>query len=216
MLFNIDMRTHKGDKMENVEGQNTEVNAEAEQPEVTTEQFNQLQEQVKTLASTNDRLLSQSKDWADKYRGLRDTVDSKEKAELEASENWQELLEKEKNERHETNEKYKNLKKSALKNSLNFEVAKYANDAHDVDTLISAVIDSGLIEVSEDETSFKGVKDAVENLRNDKVFLFKKEAPATMVNSAPHQEKPRQKSMAEFSDAEKAQALRDSIKLIHK
>ena len=201
--------------MDEVEGQN-QVAAEESNVEGQAVDLEALQEQVAKLASQNERLLSESKNWAGKYRDLRDSVDSQQKQELEKSENWKELLEREKQEKFDLSEQMKSLRENALRQSLNFEVAKYAQDAHKVERVIGAVLDSDAVQVSDDQTSFMGVKEAIEALRNDEPYLFKQDKPVGMVNSNPSGKPPRQKTMAEMSGHEKDALLKESIKSILK
>jgi hypothetical protein len=198
--------------MEKVEGQNQETAPEQNNNvEGQVVDLEKVQEQVSKLSFQNERLLSESKEWAGKYRSLRDKVESEEKKKLEESENWKELLEREKQEKFELSEAIKNMKEKSLRQSINFEVAKHANDAHKVERVIGAVLDSDIVTVSDDGTSFSGVAEAIEALRNEEPYLFKQEKPAGMVNSNPSGQTPKGKTLGEMTRAERDALFKESI-----
>jgi len=182
--------------------------SEAEAPQVDPVA---LQEKIKALESTLERVEGESKKHASKYRSLRDSIDQEKKQELEQSENWQKRFEMER----ETNEKLKNdfdsLKENTLYQNLNFEVAKYAPDARKIERVVSAVLDGKSLTVSEDGMRFDGVKEAIEFLRNEEDYLFKNERPASMVNKNPSGKAPQSKSVSEMSKSEREQLFKENI-----
>lgn len=199
--------------MESVEGQaNQNVeNVEGQEQQVD---LNALMEQMEQLKSTNQRLLSESKQNADKYREIRDKYAAKEKLELEEKENWKERLDIEKNEKMELADKYNSLKKQTLQKDLKFNIAQMANGVPlnkgvTIDHVINEVLNTGMVEVSEDESGFVGLQDAFEKVKTDAVFLFDhKKAP--MANAIPNNA-PRKKSLKEMSGKELEMAMKDNI-----
>ena len=184
--------------MENAEQHGTQDNAKTEQLDANIE-GKDLMGQMQSLKSTNERLLAQSKDNADKYRKLRDATDSKEKLELEESENWKLLLDKEKDERHKLSEDYNTLKKSSLKKDLNFNIVKLIgstqlNTGVTVEHVIDEVLRTGMVEVSDDESEFVNINDAFEKVKNDAVFLFNSQK-APMANAIPGGRAPAEKKL---------------------
>ena len=186
--------------MEGVElHEGKEVNQEVEQPRDLTEGEKQLLAQLEEQKKTNDRLLAESKENANKYRSIRDKYAAKEKIELEQSENWKERLELEKNERLELLEKHNQLKKTTLKKDLDFTVAKLIDkpleDGVTIDDVIEYVLKTDMVTVSEDESSFENVKEAYDLVKDSKSFLFSnKKAP--MVNAVPTGNAPKDRKLS--------------------
>jgi len=153
-------------------------------PDLTTEAFSKLQDQLADSESKNKRLLSESFENKKKYTTLRDSVDSDNQKKLVEKENWKELYETEKTAHEETTGKYNLTKKEVLQKSLDFEVARFATDAHDARDIINnldrknLVIDEATLEVS-------GIKEEVVRLRTDKSFLFKQNKMPTTVDTPP-------------------------------
>lgn len=192
--------------MGNVEGHGDNVNSKAEQPMGDLD-AKSLLEEIGQLKSTNDRLLAQSKEHADKWRALRDQSDKKEKLELEEQENWKALLDKEKNDRFELEENFKNLKKNALKKDLDFTVAKLIDrplaKGATIEDVIDNVLKTGVVEVAEDESHFLNIEDAYNKVKESKSFLFDSNKPP-MTNAMPNNDAPKDKPLSRdelFSNA---------------
>jgi hypothetical protein len=200
--------------MENVEGQTPETNVTAE-GHAADSGLNEILEQVAALKSTNERLLAQSKENAEKYRSLRDKTEAKEKLELEESENWKTLLDKEKNDHHQLRESFNSLKKTTLKKDLNFNIAKLIgstplNKGVTVDHVIDEVLRTGIVEVNEDESEFLNVSEAFDKVRNDSIFLFdSKKAP--MANTVPQGKVPTDKPLNQMTKSERDEAFKANI-----
>ena len=172
-----------------------------------------MQEELVKLQATNERLLSESKANAQKYREIRDKSEAKAKLELEENENWKGLLDVEKNKSHELEEKYKNLKKESLTKDLNFTVAKLIDrdlqDGASVDDVIHHVLETGMVEVNEDDSGFLNVSEAYNKVAESKAFLFKsKKVP--MANAVPDSQAPREKKIS------KEELFRKAVSQIHK
>lgn len=169
------------------------ANAEAHSQEAVEEKtptLEELQEAltkqqalIDQLSSSKERILAESKDYKSKYSELRTTVEAAEKAKLEESENWKELLEREKNEKFELQEKWKNLRQQTVKANLQFKAAQLAADAWNIDDVINSM-PSDAIEIGED-LSVAGIENAINAVREAKPYLFKQEQAASMVSSNP-------------------------------
>lgn len=184
--------------MKTVEGQ-TGTETPVEQPVIVSEGEKNSMDELMKLKSTNERLLAQSKENAEKYRGLRDKVDAKEKLELEENENWKVLLDNEKNASHELKEKYDTLKKSALRKDLDFTVAGLIDSplsqGATIDHVISEVLKTGMVEMTEDESGFTNVKEAYAKVKEDALFLFNT-SKAPMANAVPGNNAPAEKKLS--------------------
>jgi len=186
----------KENDMVDAEQHNSHEDATIEQS--TSNDNSGLVEQIANLKATNDRLLAQSKDNANKYRTLRDKTDAEEKLELEKSENWKQLLDKEKNDNHELREKHNALKKVSLKKDLDFSVANMIDvplsTGVEIDDVIEQVLKTGMIEVNDDDSGFVNVKEAFEHVKNNKMFLFNSKKPP-MTNTVPNAQAPAEKKI---------------------
>lgn len=139
---------------------------------------------MEKMEASNSRLLEESKTWKTKYRDLNNDVESKQKADLEKTENWKDLLEIEKNKRSEYEMQLKETRKSVLQKELNFKVASVAGDAHDVNDIISS-LPRDLISIDDESLSVDGVNEAVNYVRENKPWLFHKETKSGMTSSRP-------------------------------
>ena len=128
---------------EQVNDQQVEVTAEA-QEQTPTINIEALQARLEKLENTNERLLNESKTYKNKYQGLRTDVETKQKTQLEESENWKELLDIEKNRAFELEEKNKSIRTDVMRQKLNFEVSRHASNAFDVNDVINSLDKSSL------------------------------------------------------------------------
>ena len=154
------------------------------QEEVNASSADDLIARIEKLEATNNRLLTESKEYKTKYQKVRSEVESKERTELESKEEWKELLEKEREEKFRINEQLHSIKKNTLKSQLRFEIAKNAKDAYSIDD-IARMIPMSDLEVDEDNLSVHGVTEAIEKLRKEKTYLFQNEKTAKMVTERP-------------------------------
>lgn len=134
-------------------------------------QMNAMQEKMSLLASTNERLLNESKANKNKYQSLRTEVEQKQKADLEASENFKELLDMEKNRAFELEEQNKKIKQSVIRERLNFEVARHAKNAYDINDVIHS-LPKDMLNIDEENLKVEGIKEAVEIVMKNKPHLF--------------------------------------------
>ena len=180
--------------METVEGQeSTNVEVQAEQPVNENMDVKSLMEEVSKLRATNERILSESKSHADKNRRMKLERETNERALLEEKEDYKTLNEKLK-------EDFNSLKKSSLKNNLDFTVAKLIDrplqDGATVEDVIDHVLKTGLITVSDDESRFENVEDAYQKVKLEKGFLFSnKQVP--MTNAVPNSGAPKERKLTQ-------------------
>lgn len=168
-----------------------------------------LMEEIDRLKKTNERILSESKDYKTKFQSLRGEVEAREKQELESKEQWKELLEKERNERFEIQGQLKGMRNKVLNKGLKFELATLASDAEDVELLAQALPEN-MVEIDEANLSFVGIKDAVEHLRKEKPFLFKKVKAPQMANGKP-QAFENKKPAGQMSQSERDELMKSAL-----
>jgi hypothetical protein len=159
--------------------------AQVEQPKETVElDAAALKAEVEKLSATNARLLAESKDNKSKYVSLKSAVEAETKAKLEKDEDWKSLLEQERTSKETLAADLLKVKKQTLKKSLDFETAKYAKDAYEIDDIINA-LDKNAIKIDEESLSISGVEEAINVLRNKKPYLFNTAKKPTMVDERP-------------------------------
>ncbi len=184
---------------EETTGQNVEAKTEESEPTPAIN-IEALQARLEKLESTNERLLNESKTYKNKYQGLRNDVETKQKTQLEESENWKELLDIEKNRAFELEEKHKSMQKNVLRQKLNFEVARHAKNAFDVNDVINS-LDRNSLHIDEENLEVGGIKEAVELVMKSKPHLFNTGVkPHGMGERPPENYKPeeKEKSLAEL------------------
>ncbi len=194
--------------MENHEGGNKPEEVQVDEVKVDV---NSLQEQLNQLKQTNERLLNESKENKNKYRALRDEVEVKQQKNLEEDERWKELLDIEKNKNHEITSKLDSMINTALKKEVQFEVAKYASDAYDLNDIVSN-LPSDLVKVDKENLSVAGVQEAVAKIKEQKPHLFKPEKPAQMIGNRPTPGDMKPKTFKEMSSVEQDAELVELLK----
>ena len=176
-----------------VEGQ---VNGSEGNENVTPEMIEEMQAKLNQLASSNERLLKESKDWKAKYNGVKEEVTSTKKEELEREGRLSELLELERNKSHEIQQQVAKMKRDNMKAALKYEVAKHAKDAHNIDDIVRN-IDIDMIDYNEDNNSFANVDMAVDAVRKDRTYLFLGKSAPSMPSDRPSANVPVEKSLEE-------------------
>ncbi len=155
-----------------------------------------MQAKLNQLASSNERLLKESKDWKAKYNGVKEEVTSTKKEELEREGKLSELLELERNKSHEIQQQVAKMKRDNMKAALKYEVAKHAKDAHNIDDIVRN-IDIDMIDYNEDNNSFANVDMAVDAVRKDRTYLFLGKSAPSMPSDRPSANVPVEKSLEE-------------------
>lgn len=165
---------------------NSEVN-EPKSEETKQEQkvdVEALMARLEKLETTNSRLLDESKGYKSKYQELRGQVEKNEKEALDGAENWKELLERERDEKHQIQQTLNDHKKSVIKKDLYFQVAKHAPDAFDVNDIITA-IPKDQLQIDEENLSVGGVDTLVNELKANKPYLFNNKKTNNMTTDVP-------------------------------
>jgi oligoendopeptidase F len=169
--------------MDNTNAEVQEQTGAEEQKEQQVD-INAVMNRLEQLEQTNQRLLEESKQYKNKYRGLRDEVETKEKAKLEESENWKELLDREKNEKMQLADQVRSYKQQTLKQNINFEVARHAPNAFDVNDVITS-LPKDMLQMDEETLEVKGIEDAVNLVKEKKPWLFDTKKSTGMASQRP-------------------------------
>ena len=165
--------------------------------EEVTIDVNALATRVEQLESSNGRLLDESKNWKEKYQGLKTSVDSEQETKLAENEQWKELLEIEKNKVHELSGKVKNLTTTSVQKDLQFKVASLAKDAYNVDDVITSISRTGLLEIDNETGSIARIEEAYNKVREEKPYLFNTSKKSGMSMGSPDGMVPRDKTVDE-------------------
>jgi hypothetical protein len=164
---------------------------------------------LEKLEGSNNRLLEESKTWKSKYKGLSSDVEAREKAELEKTENWKDLLEIEKNKRSEYEMQLKDTRKTVLQKELEFKVATMASDAIKVTDVINA-LPRDMLTIDDEGLSISGVEEAVNHVRENNAHYFKSDNKTGMSSARPNGVTGK-KTYDEFSNEEKDLAFAKAL-----
>lgn len=167
-----------------IEGEVENKEVQSSEGEITPEQIKALVEENKKLKSYVDKAVEESKYNKGKYVELRDKIQKESEAKLEEQENWKELYEVQKGKLFETENRFKETQKQILKKELNFQVAKHAPDAFDIDDVIMA-LPKDIINIDSEKLSVDGVSDAVSFLKEKKPYLFNNKKNPGMMSGRP-------------------------------
>ena len=170
----------------------------------------ELLETVERLKSTNDRLLNESKDYASKYRSLRDDIESKEKQALEKSENHRALYEKENIKARELQSSLETMQKKVKEKEYLYQIAKYAPDARDV-LLVAQKLPKDQVTWNESTMGFDGIEEGLKDVRKNCDYLFEQKKPVPMTNNFPTMNKPEAKTLSAMNSKEKKDALSGAL-----
>lgn len=188
-------------KPEEIEKENANTNQEFDMDKVMA--------RLEQMEKTNERLLEESKAWKQKYKGLNSEVEQKQRADLEKTENWKDLLEIEKNQKMELKNQLVDTRKAVLQKELNFKVAKVAGDAYNVDDVISS-LPRDVLAIDEENLSVSGVSEAVNYVRENKPYLFQKDNKSGMSSARPKGESGK-KTYEDLSETEKDQMFGNAV-----
>lgn len=189
-----------------------ETTEETTQPsmEELSERLNEYQKKMEQLANTNERLLGESKQYKEKYQTVKSETEKERQLKLEKEENWKDLLDMEKNKRAEIESKLLETRKMTLKERLNFEVAKHASNAYDVDDVLNA-LPRDLLSIDEENLKVSGVSDAVGFLMEKKPWLFNTKVTTGQVSSRPASESPKDLSFNELPKEKQEEQFKDDL-----
>jgi len=177
---------------------------------------NELMAEIEKLKSTNERLLAESKNYKTRKSEVEEMakkLEQYEQQKLEETGNYQEMLKREQEKRRELEQNLRAKDEKILKSNVFNYVSNYAKDAHDINDLLAQREYASMIEIDDDslEPVAESVQKFVDSLRNDKKYLFKGHKVASMADTKPSTEKPREKTLAQMSEAERRQLLKDSL-----
>lgn len=196
---------------EAVEGHDTKPEGEQEQKTVNVDE---VLGRLETLEKSNKRLLDESKTWKSKYQSVKSEVEEREHTQLRESNDFKGLYEKTLEQVSTLKDELKGVKMNSLETSLQYEVAKHAQDARDVDLLLNAVKTKkqGLLGYDKEANQWKGVDIAIDELRTDRNtdFLFKRDTPGHEDGRA-NAIVPKEKTIDEIIDEDPMAALRSVI-----
>lgn len=145
---------------------------------------NELLKRVEQLEASKDRVLQESKEWKQKYWDLKNQSEKQQEEKLAKSENWKELLERERQKREQYEGQYQGLKKAVLQKDLHYQVAKLCPDAYDIEDVINS-LPRDVIQINEQELSISNIDEAISLVKERKAHLFKKDKSLGQPNSRP-------------------------------
>jgi len=186
-----------------------EMNTQDEKPTVDVEA---LMGRLDKLEAHNQNLSRDVKEWRTKYKGLKSEAEEKEVNEMQQSENFKGLYEKQQEKVLELQESMNSMRKNSLKSAFKYEVAKHAPDAQDTELLIAALQKKqDKFAYDNDNSKWEGIDSALDEVRSETPFLFKQEK-VQMVNGRPAkitEEKP--KTVDEMDKSEIMGSLKDDF-----
>jgi len=174
--------------------------------------------EIERLKSTNDRLLSESKQNKTKRSEvdeLRMQLESYQKKEMEQKGNYQEMLNLEIEKRQKLEGELRERDTKLMKSNIFNAVANYAKDAHDVNDLLAQKDYASMIEINEDtlEPISESIHKFVDSLKENKTYLFKGKTPKPMAHEKAGQgiTKAGEKSLSQMSAEERKNKMRELI-----
>jgi len=138
--------------------------------------INSMTARLDQLESSNKRLLEESKAWKSKFQNVKSEVEQRETDQLKENDDFKGLYERKSQEVEDMKGELLSSRKSGLKSTLKYEVARHAKDAFDVDTVIYNLSKkSDSFAYNKEESSWEGVGEAINDLRKDQDYLFSKD-----------------------------------------
>jgi len=142
-----------------------------ETPEnVSMEKYTELLTRVEDIESARQRATEESKDWKSKYRKVRDSVEDREKTEMESKNQFRELYEKEKEEKEKLKDRAAAAERSKMLTNLRYDVARTVPDAHDIEDVLGALA----LTVSDVDEETGKVNNSPNNTKSSGFNLFSK------------------------------------------
>lgn len=194
---------------ENTQGELPENNTQ--ESVVTPDHVKVLQEQVDKLTASNSRLLDESKDYKGKWQSAKQEKDVEVRTQLEEQGNLSELVTELKNDIAGLKSQNTELKKTTLSKDLRVEVARYANDAFDIEDVVRN-LPKGVLQMDEDNLTFDNVQDAVSAVRDSKPHLFNNRPVTGMAGGRPSADVPKPKTFEDLTSAEQDAAFVEALK----
>jgi len=182
------------------------------QPEENKIDVDSVVKRLEQLESSNSRLLDESKGWKEKYQSLKSSQEQIKEQELAENEQWKELVEMERNKRHELETTVSQLKKRTMQTDLKYKVASLAKDAYDVEDVIVNISKTGMLDIDPETGSIAGIEEAYNKVRNEKPFLFNTAKKSGMDPGRPEGSAPKDKTLDELIDENPNSVLADVLK----
>lgn len=180
-----------------------------EQAKATTEgeslDPNKLLERLEALESSKERLETESKKWKERYKELETENEAARQKRLEEEGKYQELLEMEKKKHATLQEQIDKTKKTALQKELLTQIARYAPNAHDFEDVYKNM-PYEMLDLDEEDMTFKNVQDAVNQVKENKPYLFATDKLPGSMSSRPDG-KPKAKDLNTMKPEEKQRML---------
>lgn len=146
-------------------------------PEISQDELDKLKanaEEADKLKASNQRLLDESSKYKTRAQEAEGKLSVAEKAKLEAEGKTQELLDAERKEKLDLQNKYHERGKVALREKLRTEALKHAKDAHNIDMVLKVAEHKELLKLDEDSLTVEGVEEYVKKVRETNPYLFSK------------------------------------------
>lgn len=186
-----------------VTGQSTnEVGGQKQQDDVLS--------RLEKLESYNEKLLSETKQWRQKYKGLKTEVEEKDTMRMQEGNDFKGLYEKTLEELSVTKATVAEKERSAIKSSFKYEAAKYAPDTVDSELLIAALNSKKNVVAYDSEEGWKGIDSAIGELRKEKPYLFNSEKMG-MINGRPQAVAVKEKTIEEALDEDTSGVLAGAL-----
>ena len=136
----------------------------------------ELEEKAKALEASKERILKESNDYKARAKTAEEEVDKAKADKLEADGKLSELLNMEREKVSKLSDELSKTKQVTLREKLVAEVSKHAQDAHNVDRILSVKEHSSLLKIDEESLNISGVEDFVKKVRETDPYLFSKKS----------------------------------------
>jgi predicted nuclease with TOPRIM domain len=197
------MEPTSNDVVQSGEGQKPETNVDVQK----------VMEELKAIKATNERLLSESKDWKSKYQSVASEKSNIEKTKLEKEGNFDALLQREREEKASLEQKLKQREKEYLKTQARALLGEIARDAHDISDLMRL---EEVKSIQYDEENMTVLKSSVETFVNDiklkKPWMFGSVKLPSVAEGKPASAPITTKSLSQMSESEKQKTMKESLK----
>jgi hypothetical protein len=167
----------------------------------STSSLDEVMAKLKAVEATNARLLKESQEHKTKAKNLLTEKETKEKAELESQGKVKELAQMLQKKLQENEGELKRAKKVNINKTIDFELAKLAGDAHNIEA-VKKFLPVDLLEVTEegDDIKISGLKEALDLTRKNEPYLFKAQGPAKTISAKPGVDKTKPLALSDITD----------------
>lgn len=142
--------------------------------------------ELEKLKSTNERLLSESQQYKQRYNELKSSLEQDKQKKLEKAPADEKLKEFERR-AAELESKYSSVREKAVYANLKSAMVNLAKDANDISDLINSDVVVNAIDVDEEslEVDTEKLGEAINALRESKPYLFKNNKVPKMTDAKP-------------------------------